>query len=448
MRIHKFVICWLLFLIFYCLDLGLFLPAVSAATNLPAGFVEDTAVTGFDKPTAFDWTPDGRMFVVQKAGLVKVLSPTLTVLNASALQLSVTADSERGLLGITFDPAFSNNGFVYLYYTTGTGAKNYSGAVKNRLSRFKVTGNAIDLATETILLDAIPSDFGNHNGGDLHFDSSGMLYVTAGDGGDSFGKGWSQKLDSMAGKILRVNPVNGDGASGNPFSTSSNVITKRVWAYGLRNPYRISLNPVTGGMVIADVGQNKWEELDIGAAGANYGWPEVEGPEPAGKTGFTYPLFSYGRSNNPNSTFDGCSSVIGGGFKTGTNFPVEYNGSFIFGDYMCKRLWVMKQGAVSLSNPTLFATDVGGPVTIAFGPEGYLYWADIFSGQIRRIKNKTTNPQHCLPLGDINCTGKVDSLDLSYLLAHFGSMDTLANLDDDGTVNSLDLSILLSNLGK
>ena len=168
--------------------------------------------------------------------------------------------------------------------------------------------------------------------------------------------------------------------------------------------------------MIADVGENKYEELNLGTPGANYGWPTSEGPDNLNTT-FQAPLFYYGRSNNPNTTFNSCRSITGGAYKRGSNFPTSYDNSYIFGDYTCGKLWVLNRTqTLTATNPSLFASDVGGPVTIKFGPDGAIYWSDINNGSIRKIKNTTTNPR-CTPLGDINCTGKVDTLDLSYLLS-------------------------------
>lgn len=216
--------------------------------RLAAGFVEDPPITGFDAPIAFDWTPDGRMFVGEKGGKLRVVKNGV-LLPTPALSLSVNSDSERGLLGVVLDPQFASRPYIYLYYTTGPGSLNYGGSPKNRVSRFTVEGDTADLAGERILVDNIPSDAGNHNAGDLHFGPDGMLYASTGDGGSNSQN--AQDLRNLAGKILRIDPESGQ--------TYEEINRLDPQSSGPEKP------------------------------GANYGWPQVEGPDPPGVAGTTYP---------------------------------------------------------------------------------------------------------------------------------------------------------------
>ena len=186
------------------------------------------------------------------------------------LTVGVNTASERGLVGVTLDPNFASDGFVYVYYTT-----NATTPV-NRVSRFTantVNPNVAQSGSEVVLVDNIPSTNGNHNGGALQFGPDGKLYVGVGDAGVSAN---AQDLSSLSGKILRVNPTDGSAPTDNPFIGMSGV-QPDIWAYGLRNPFTMAFQPGTGVLFINDVGENSFEEVDKGMAGANYGWPNTEG---------------------------------------------------------------------------------------------------------------------------------------------------------------------------
>ncbi|PLS78820.1 MAG: hypothetical protein CYG59_16480, partial [Chloroflexi bacterium] len=202
----------------------------------------------------------------------------------------------------------------------------------------------------------------------------------------------SQNLDSLGGKILRVDPLSGQGVPGNPFySASAGENKKRVWAYGLRNPFRFSVQPGTGMLYIADVGNSKYEEINLGQAGANYGWPQTEGPQPPNLAGVNYPFFSF-MHDQTDGLFNGCQSIIGGTFITGSNFPADYVGDYLFADYVCKRIWRLEPGSSTVS---LFAdlSDVKylGIVHLGFGPDGKLYMSDYTNSRLRRIRYTTSN---------------------------------------------------------
>src|SRR5262245_49182530 len=242
------------------------------ATLLP-GFAEAPVATGLTNPTAMEFSPDGKLFVCEQAGTMEVWQNG-TRLQANFFQstpLTVNSSGERGLLGIAFDPNYASNRFVYVYYTATTPA------IHNRLSRF--TANAAgDLAlasSETVLLDIDNlSTATNHNGGATHFGPDGKLYVAIGDNADSAN---AQSLTTLKGKVLRLN-ADGSIPSDNPFFGTATGNNRAIWALGLRNPFTFAFQPGTGRMFINDVGQNTWEEINVGAAAANYNWPATEGP--------------------------------------------------------------------------------------------------------------------------------------------------------------------------
>ena len=349
-----------------------------AGPRLPDGFVEEIAVSGLQLPTAIAFAPDGRLFVCEKQGRVRIVSRG-QLLATPAIELSVTANSERGLLGIAFHPRFPDPPLIYLYYTTGPRSRDAAPNPQNRVSRFTVEGDRILPESETILLDGIPSHAGNHNAGCLRFGPDGMLYVSTGDGGAY--PDLSQDLGSLAGKIVRLTP-DGDIPADNPFVGRPGV-REEIYCYGLRNPFRFSFHPTRGWLLIGDVGQNRWEEIDRGAPGANYGWPRTEGPEPPNVAGVTYPIYAY-----PHPAGGG-ASVIGGCFMTGTAFPGEYAERYYFGDFVrgwIRRMTFHPDGRVRGVADFAIAPE---PVDFAPGPDGALYFVSLgisSGGTIRRIR--------------------------------------------------------------
>ncbi len=220
------------------------------------------------------------------------------------------------MLGAAVDPSFASNGFVYLYYT-----RNKSGNCVNRVSRFTMSGSTIAMATESVLVDEIPTPSGNHNGGDLRFGKDGYLYVSVGDGACDYAGGGcygqndaSRDQNALIGKILRITSTGGIPPT-NPFQGSGtarcNVMgqttagnkCQETFAWGFRNPFRIAFDPNTTAtrFFVNDVGEGTWEEVDEGQAGADYGWNVREGPCANGSTtncgappaGMTNPVYAY-----------------------------------------------------------------------------------------------------------------------------------------------------------
>src|SRR5215212_6404195 len=252
-----------------CLEVG---PARSA-TSVPTGLT-DSVVAQVNKPTSMAVAPDGRLFVTQKAsnnvGKVRVIKNG-QLLSKPFLKLSTDTSYFRGLLGVTLDPDFSSNHYVYVFYTAT------SPTVHNRVSRFTASGDVAAAGSEKVIIDLPPlGSSGGHYGGALRFGSDGKLYVGV---GDDIKPGDAQVSSSLNGKILRLNSA-GTIPSDNPFGNSP------VWALGVRQPYSLDvLSGTAPEMYINDVGENRWEEIDEAVAGTNYGWPTYEGfvatPDPA-----------------------------------------------------------------------------------------------------------------------------------------------------------------------
>ncbi|HEY3177029.1 MAG TPA: PQQ-dependent sugar dehydrogenase [Candidatus Polarisedimenticolia bacterium] len=331
----------------------------------PAGFQETTVISGINLVTGFDWAPGGDLWIISKDGLVRVLHPGAPP-PVLAATIPVNTVDERGLLGIALDPDFTVNGFLYLYYTVD------GAAIHNRVSRFRVAGDT--LVDETILLEGPTLSKVFHNSGNLRFGLDGLLYISMGDNAQPL---MAQERNILLGKILRIAP-DGSIPPTNPFVGDPNS-RPEVWAYGLRNPWRFSIQPGTGNLFIGDVGDSTWEELDLGVAGANYGYPLVEGPAPAGVAGMTYPIYFYNHNG-------GGASITGGDHMVAGNFPSQYEGNYFFGDYVLEKIYRMTLDSNNLPVTTeLFVNSADSPVHIRTGPDGALYYASIGLGAIYRV---------------------------------------------------------------
>ena len=315
--------------------------------------------------------------VVSKDGLVRRFDfaggPAVTFLDIRD-RIIPNPGEEEGLLGLAFSPDYAVSGKFYVYYSAGSPRR----AV---ISRFIARGNVGDPASERVLLE-IGEPFANHNGGAMAFGPDGMLYLGVGDGGsggDPMGNG--QRLDTLLGKVLRIN-VAGDGGytipADNPFVGGGG--RPEIWAYGLRNPWRISFDNVTGQLWAGDVGQNQWEEVDRIVPGGNYGWNVMEGAHcyPGGAgcavTGFL-PRAEY--SHN-----DGCS-VSGGYVYRGRAMP-ELQGWYVYGDFCSGRVWAVD--AATNSGAAIPLANTGAAIT-SFGQDndGELYMVTFDQGILKLV---------------------------------------------------------------
>lgn len=335
-----------------------------APATLPPGFTEAPVASGLAAPTAMELAPDGRIFVTEQAGRVRVIENGV-LLPTPALELAVDSTGERGLLGITLDPNFATNRFFYVYYTVA------SAPVHNRVSRFVVTGNVAPPTTETIVLELDNlSSAANHNGGALHFGPDGKLYIGVGENGNGAN---AQSLNNLLGKVLRINP-DGTIPSDNPFVSTAVGRNRAIWALGLRNPFTFGVQPGTGRIFINDVGAVTWEEIDDGRAGGNYGWPATEGPTSDPR--FISPLFAYGHGAGTTLGF----AIAGGAFynPASVQFPSDFVGDYFFGDFVNN--WIRRLDPAT-GVVTLFASDATpGLVDLRVDASGSLYYLARGSG--------------------------------------------------------------------
>jgi glucose/arabinose dehydrogenase/fibronectin type 3 domain-containing protein len=361
------------------------------------------------------FAPDGRLFVWQKNGVVRVIKngqllPTPFI----DLSAKVNTFDDRGFWGLAFDPQFDSNGRVYMSYTfENAGNPNSSSARTSRITRVTADPANPDTAlpgSEQVVLgsvgtppcsaqpagaDCISADGGSHTLGSLHFAGDGTLFVGIGDGAEAGPSDpnplRAQDLNSPNGKILRIRP-DGSAPSDNPFYDGTNSWRSRVWQFGVRNPFGFSQHPDTDELYLGDVGWNTWEEVDHGPPGANFGWPcfEGTGPQPTYQSQFaqcaglpassvTPPFFTYDRSIG--------AAVIGGPFYTGTLYPQQYWGSFFFADYPGG--WIRHVVFDSDHRPVsvqTFATGIQDPVALTLGPDGMIYYLSFTTGEVRRIR--------------------------------------------------------------
>lgn len=351
-------------------------PATGAAT-LPAGFTQSQIATGLESPTTMAFVPDGRIFVAEQAGKLRIVKGG-ELLSTPAVDLSgrIAATGERGLLGIAFDPYFSQNGYVYLYYTMRATA---SVPAHNRVVRFTASGDRLLPATEKLILRLNNlSSRTNHNGGAIHFGKDGKLYVAVGENANPDN---AQTLRNLLGKMLRINK-NGTVPRDNPFYKNQNVvgINKAIWARGLRNPYSFAVQPGTGRIHINDVGGQTWEEINHGVRGANYGWPIHEGPE--SKAAYRSPIFAYRHGSTATT---GCA-ITGGAFYNpqDVQFPAEHVGDYFFADF-CGG-WIRRYDTAT-DRAFGFATGLDSPVDLKVSRDGALYYLARGTGSIYMIQH-------------------------------------------------------------
>ena len=418
-------------------------PSEDAEAAPVAGFVEEVYATGFVLPADLEWAPNGSLFVAEKAGVIKVVSGG-TVATFVDLSAQVNAAGTRGLLGIAVHPGFlSGSPYVYALHTydppeaasgTGHSAPDGSGQRVARLTRFTAdaaTGyTTVVGGSETTILggsgtwaaigdpsalaggaspswtcgaqgsyidNCIPADSEHHTIGMVQFGLDGMLYVGSGDASnDSEDRSLrSLDVDSLAGKIMRIDPATGLGLPDNPFwdgNPDSNA--SRVYYLGLRNPYRFA-EDASGALFIGDVGSGGWEEVNSAAPGADFGWPCYEGGAAGSlaqnddfvthtdcqayylNNSAVPPIYSY--NHGPVG-----GAIIAGDIYEGTQWPAEFHGSLIVGDYERATL-----SGIGIGNPSPSATDLATStvaVAMEFGPDGHLYLASIATGSIDRIR--------------------------------------------------------------
>lgn len=325
------------------------------AGQLPEGFQETILAENLD-PTTMAIAPDGRIFITEKNGNIRILEND-TLLETPFLSIEVDNYNERGLSGFVFDPDFETNNFIYIYYTV-------KGENHNRVSRFLANGNSAIPDSETILLDLDPLAGTIHNGGAMLFGTDGKLYIAVGDGAEAAN---AQDMDNLLGKILRINK-DGSIPEDNPFFHLTSGKNRAIWALGLRNPFTMAIQAGTGRIYANDVGGRLFEEINHIEKGKNYGWPLIEGYKTSQTAPENYqdPVCAYGHEQ-------GCA-ITGAAFyhPVQPQFPSAYTGKFFFADYCAGYIKVLNPETGSVEDT--FATNIDRPVSIKVSKEGTLYY--------------------------------------------------------------------------
>jgi glucose/arabinose dehydrogenase len=388
-----------------CASSILFTGLVSASPSAaapPQDFQTSMVVgDGLDGPSGFAIAPDGRIFVLERAGKIKIVRDGHLLAQPFA-DLPSEATGDRGLIGIAFDPGFGDtNNFVYFYYTGHD--------LLNHLVRFDASEDVGTNGPYQLFETQSPSQL-LHVGGTVAFGPDGKLYFAVGDNGNGAN---AQDLSNPHGKILRINP-DGSVPTDNPFYGQPGKLGA-IWAYGLRNPWRFQFDPQTGELYGGDVGNFTTEELNHIIKGGNYGWPLQEGPCTANCAGLIDPIYSYPH-------YGGYSAAVTGGpVYRGTMFPPEYRGKLFFGDYaqgFIKTASLDANGNVTAVND--FDTTAGSVVDIKVAPDGSMYYATYYPGALYRIVFNTTSHE---PVANATASVTRGSVPLTVAFSSDGSND-------------------------
>jgi glucose/arabinose dehydrogenase len=333
----------------------------------------------------------GRIFIIQKAGIIKVYDKAYTLLGTFLTVTGITSAGERGLLSMAFHPDYANNGFFYVYYTNSIGDLE--------VSRYKISGNnsnMADAASRVIVITIPHQANANHNGGTLHFGKDGYLYLSTGDGGGGGDvPNNAQNTSILLGKMLRL-AVNTSATA--PYYTipPNNPFANEVYAYGLRNPFRWSFDRETNDMWIGDVGQGAFEEIDHrkfdSISGVNFGWRCYEGNNPYNTTGcgsisnYTFPIYTY-------PTVDPSSSVTGGAVYRGTTY-IALRGYYISCDYYTANFYIIYYDSTAHNyTTTIQMLTPAGIANFGETEDGELYAVCLNNGTVYRI-NATGSTQY------------------------------------------------------
>lgn len=468
------------------------------AEALPENFQDTVIWSGLDTPTAIAFAPGGKVFIAEKGGIIKVfdnLQDTTPDVFAD-LTTQVLDFNDRGLLGLAVDPQFPTRPFVYAFFSLdapiGGTPPVYNDDCEDtdycpggsRLVKLTATGNTA--TSQQILMEGWCQIETSHSVGTLSFGTDGALYVSHGDGAsynyvdygqdggctDPVNEGGalrSQDLrtpaDSMSydGALLRVHPDTGAAFTGNPLAGGANTEDDRIISHGFRNPFRFSIDPMNGGLWIADVGWGQWEEVNYVSSPTapapvkNFGWPCYEGaPRQGGYDAADIPicenLYTEASAQGPYYSyyhdFNGSRAISGVALYRGTNFPSEYNGALFFGDFTQGWVKVMMPGSNGLpdiTNIVDFIPSGAYPVDLKVGPNGALYYVDIGLDNVHQITYFSNNTP---PVAIATATPTSGSLPLQVNFNGSGSSDPDAgdtiqyawDLDGDGAFDDSTLA--------
>ncbi len=338
----------------------------AAFPDLPPGFAKVELAKGLKNPTVFAFGPNGDIYIAQQRGAMLldrggVIQPTpVMTLNTDNL-------TETGVLGMALDPNFATNGYMYVAYTTPD--------EHAQLSQFTITGGGTtgSLASEVVYMRGNELQSAHHSVNDVHIGPDGKLWVSVGDNDPAITNG--QTLTNVYGKILRFN-LDGSIPSDNPFVNVPGAVPS-IYAYGLRNPFRFTFLP-NGKAMTEDTGSNYWEEFDTIQPGGNYGWDFYEGN--CFSCGYINPTYAYGHLPT-----DGAASAVAA--YSGNVFPAQYAHTVFFGDYNRTDIEAVQFDPTYTTeiSDTVFDSSVGTIADLQEGPDGDLYYVNIYEGQFWKI---------------------------------------------------------------
>ncbi|WP_455245408.1 PQQ-dependent sugar dehydrogenase [Petrachloros mirabilis] len=331
----------------------------------------------------------GQLFVVEQPGTIRLIDRGVLI-EKPFLELRdrVSARGEQGLLGLAFHPGHRRNGRLFVNYTR----KSDGATVVSEFTR-RNQEHQVAASTERILM-VVPQPYSNHNGGMVAFGPDGHLYIGLGDGGSGGDpQNRAQNSDELLGKILRIDVDRGRPYAtpdDNPFSGGGG--SPEIFALGFRNPWRFSFDRETGMLWLADVGQNKWEEVDLVTAGGNYGWRVMEGTHcydpdrDCNSDGLTFPIAEYGHEQ-------GRCSITGGYVYRGRLIP-SLRGTYLFGDYCSGEIFAVTAGADHKKTSAVRILMRTGFRISSFGEDeaGELYLVD-HNGGVHRLASTQLNPK-------------------------------------------------------
>ena len=325
---------------------------ISGPIQVPEGFKVETVATGLTGATALETLDDGRVLICEQPGSLRVIKNG-RLLDEPMLEIEVENNWERGLIGVTVHPDFPVQPYLYVCYVK---SEPYS---HHRISRFRVRGDVAIAKSEKILLRGddqstlgghVPA---GHQGGGMHFGRDGKLYIGIGE--QTAGQP-AQELNTLQGKILRIND-DGSIPTDNPLLKETSGKYQAIWAYGCRNPFTFAIEPGSGEMLINDVG-GKFEEINRGVAGANYGWPTLDHGF-SDKQGFVGPIHVYPQS-----------SINGGDFAP-ASLGAPYHGRYFFADFV--HGWIKTIDPSAPKKAAKFVSGLRRPVDLRFANDGSLY---------------------------------------------------------------------------
>ena len=373
------------------------------------GFTSEALATGLDNPLAFTYADDGRIFVTEKAGRVKIIENGQVVSTFIDINEEVNSYWDRGLMGVALDPDFEENGWVYLSYVVDLEPENpdradFNSAASGRLIRVKANGNVADLSTREVILDGHRMTHATHAVGDVDFDNDGNLIFNWGDGG--FGDNLrfeAQDPDSKQGKFFRIDPDTGFGVEDNPFFDPDNPdsVRSKVWAIGVRNPWRWSVDRATGDVYFGEVTDGGPEEANIIRANItdplqqlNFGWPYFEDDI---RTSYgTVPAnFVYEDAYVALPHAGGYDAITGGAVYRGAVYPEIYDGRYFFANFGQNVIYT----ADANGNFSQFGNfgEFSSPVDIQLAPNGTIQYMSMFEGTLYQLNYDPSSGAGLIP---------------------------------------------------